>query len=941
MPEKSQTPASLALEIMPTGLSLITYEDDTPLECLAHAPLDDPEFDAKVGTFRKTAEATLGKGFMTQIWLSDEHLRLHCAMLRATQKKERRQEAASALSAMSPFDAKDLCFDLGATDSEGYTPIAAIPKEKLEEAMAFARKIQLNPAGVTTSDDVVGFAARPEFAPLEAAKVSALPARVAGIAALLALPVIGWSGGLFDGLKENSGPAERQVAFVATVGTTATPSETLDLTVPAQEDGVVRPAVAREVLEQPAPGAPVSVPQKQSFRVDTQSQAPQLAALSPLLFDSPHLRTVSFEGDLPSMPKLGVMTAEWPRDVAQVGPRVLGGMMGRLQSPSETVAPIVRIALAYEFQHMPTPASLFSGSQLDWRDARPRVDTASASRLPLTEIRNTAARAFAPETVAVRGPLLGAFDDSRAVQVANIAEGVLVTKPPARTRVLRLQPSFTVVPAARPGPKLPEQAFDFESLVPLTTTGQDMDQAPGAVMPLTTLPQTATTVALSSMDFDTPVGVTADLRSARIARAERLAGLAPALAVPPPRNRDAVPALDNPGALVQTTIAASFRGSGRGDNLVLNAPEFGDVSPRFLAAARLNALSLDIELERAAEPVEPLAEVAGLPRPPQRPISDSSRDESVSATPDLIAPPARPQPETTVLGANLPADVEPIDPGVIAAQNAPELRLSVPPTRPGSQAAALNEAAPAAGETDEATTAVATAEPVVGDQLDPGLVAAQNAPELRLRVPPTRPVTEVAVTEPTPESATAVQDIETAGLGAETADVSVADVAENAVALARPPARPKTAKLLAAVNVEGAEFASPQAVPVAVMPISRPGTLAAQASRIRANRGPAASTIKASVDPTTTTPSSALKLPTSAQVARVATIENGINLGGVSLIGIFGTANARRALVRLPQGRYVQVKRGDRVRGWTVSAISDDNVRVQKGSQNSILRMPQ
>ena len=194
MPEKSKNSASLALEIMPTGLSLITYEDDTPLECLAHAPLDDPDFDTKIADFRKSAESALGKGFKTQIWMSDEHLRLHCAMLRSTNKTERRAEAASTLSAMSPYNAKELCFDLGAMDSEGYTPIAAIPKEKMDEALAFAQKIQLNPCGVTTSDDVVGFMGRPEFAPLADPKSSAMPARVAGIAALAALPLIGWNG---------------------------------------------------------------------------------------------------------------------------------------------------------------------------------------------------------------------------------------------------------------------------------------------------------------------------------------------------------------------------------------------------------------------------------------------------------------------------------------------------------------------------------------------------------------------------------------------------------------------------------------------------------------------------------------------------------------------------------------------------------------------------
>ena len=72
-------------------------------------------------------------------------------------------------------------------------------------------------------------------------------------------------------------------------------------------------------------------------------------------------------------------------------------------------------------------------------------------------------------------------------------------------------------------------------------------------------------------------------------------------------------------------------------------------------------------------------------------------------------------------------------------------------------------------------------------------------------------------------------------------------------------------------------------------------------------------------------------------------LEFDINRGEVlGIVGGSGSGKSTtgRALVRLPQGRYVQISRGDRVSGWTVSAVSEDAVRIQKGSRNMVLRLP-
>lgn len=79
---------------------------------------------------------------------------------------------------------------------------------------------------------------------------------------------------------------------------------------------------------------------------------------------------------------------------------------------------------------------------------------------------------------------------------------------------------------------------------------------------------------------------------------------------------------------------------------------------------------------------------------------------------------------------------------------------------------------------------------------------------------------------------------------------------------------------------------------------------------------------------------------TNASVARQATQNNAINLRRVNLIGVYGTPSNRRALVRLPSGRYKKVSVGDSIDGGRISAIGDSELRYQKGGRNVVLKIP-
>jgi len=82
------------------------------------------------------------------------------------------------------------------------------------------------------------------------------------------------------------------------------------------------------------------------------------------------------------------------------------------------------------------------------------------------------------------------------------------------------------------------------------------------------------------------------------------------------------------------------------------------------------------------------------------------------------------------------------------------------------------------------------------------------------------------------------------------------------------------------------------------------------------------------------------KIPTSASVAKQATVRKAINLRKVNLIGVYGKSSSRRALVRLSNGRYQKVKVGDRIDGGRVAAIGETELRYTKNGRNVVLRMP-
>ncbi|MDK3073025.1 hypothetical protein QO034_07880 [Sedimentitalea sp. JM2-8] len=133
------------------------------------------------------------------------------------------------------------------------------------------------------------------------------------------------------------------------------------------------------------------------------------------------------------------------------------------------------------------------------------------------------------------------------------------------------------------------------------------------------------------------------------------------------------------------------------------------------------------------------------------------------------------------------------------------------------------------------------------------------------------------------------------------------------------------------------ETPTAQAVARSRVPSARPRDFAGKVQKAqREQAGPSEQVATATIAPRTVTP----KIPSSASVARQATLDNAINLRRINLIGVYGTASNRRALVRLPSGRYQKVKVGDRIDGGRIVAIGDSELRYQKSGRNTTLKIP-
>ena len=391
--------------------------------------------------------------------------------------------------------------------------------------------------------------------------------------------------------------------------------------------------------------------------------------------------------------------------------------------------------------------------------------------------------------------------------------------------------------------------------------------------------------------------------------------------------------------------------------------ESAPVSPSDAPAGRvagLRSVALLAPQEAAPLPMAPAAPApfGSEPLPPTRAelAALAAQAETDAATP------ADPAPDEVAVQSGLPDGEDALE--IAVTEGTPPV---APPTRPAGLTpeleaeAAAAEAAAAAAEAERAAEIEAAL--AAGDESVLDIPVTTGSPAV---VPPPRPAGLAPESEPgtapqpVPEAAPASPDgdAETQPLLSPDADGASTDADQasltapppGGVALTalRPAARP--AQIVeAALAPEPETFdASELAIAASLRPGTRPSQFSAIVQRaLRASQpsesAPAATATAAATAPAPVQTASAAvaapAIPTSASVAREATQARAINLRQVNLIGVMGTSNSRRALVRLSNGRIVTVRVGESLDGGQVTAIGEDELRYTRRGRNVVLRI--
>ena len=162
----------------------------------------------------------------------------------------------------------------------------------------------------------------------------------------------------------------------------------------------------------------------------------------------------------------------------------------------------------------------------------------------------------------------------------------------------------------------------------------------------------------------------------------------------------------------------------------------------------------------------------------------------------------------------------------------------------------------------------------------------------------------------------------------------LAGASELAVATSlRPALRPGNIdQLVAAVRSSQQSAPAPEPAPVVVAaPVATPQPAAP--APVAAPPPPPPAQVAAPVAPQN-------YAPVPGGVARAATQENVIRLRDVNLIGVYGQANARRALVRLGNGQYIRVQVGSELDGGQVTAIGENALNYVRRGTTYALQIP-
>lgn len=183
-------------------------------------------------------------------------------------------------------------------------------------------------------------------------------------------------------------------------------------------------------------------------------------------------------------------------------------------------------------------------------------------------------------------------------------------------------------------------------------------------------------------------------------------------------------------------------------------------------------------------------------------------------------------------------------------------------------------------------------------------------------------------------------------IGALVAEADSVDLSPSDAAISQsdpPPRRPEAMERAEIEQLERLAALAPteRALDASSGPRRRPEGLVAALPPAVSEPQAAAQPPTATVAPPPAETRAAPQLPTTASVARAATVQNALPLRRLVLIGVYGASNNRHALLRTPAGQYLKVGPGDSIEGYEVAAISGDAIRLRRRGRDTLLVIPE
>lgn len=948
-------------------------------------PIDEPDLPAALSYLRATALGLSPRGIATKLVIPNDQILYTTVSAPAKEPEARAAQIRAALAGRTPYEVDDLVFDWSGRGDE--VQVAVIARETLSEAEGFATEHRFNPVGFVAVPEPGSFDGEPWFGPSALAE-TLLPqgdtverdsAPIAVTARVLPMPEPEPAVFVAPEPEPVPEPTPEPEPVPAPQPAPEPAPEPVPEPEPQPEPEAepvftpplargpalsINPPVAAPAAPEPVAVAPVPEPEPEPepepAELPDEDIAPQgFFARQHFPPSPPPAPVPEPEELLDSDPDLNPMALFAAPPVAPE-PVVVESRPepAPLPKPEPAAEPVEEAPMALDVDDEPTeprsapnvtapgieddtppmpswtPAMAFASRRASETGAAkpPALKAPAAERpagarpLPSAPLRGdrpapAAAGAKPPRPAAAKA--IGALVPPPALAAAKGKKKVAQPLAPATDA-----PAAPAKPAAAAASPARPAAFGGLGARPAPVRGKPKHLGlilVGLLLLFLAVVAAWSSIVLSSMQDETPAAVQTAGTEAPVAEPDALA----AEDIPDPSD-EMLADMQDPADFAEADPAADTAPAADAPDASVPeapAPQAVEVAPAAPPAAGTQDEIFLATMDAPPAPADPLT----LPEPEGR--GDS-----------LPTAQAAPPPFGTVYQFDEQGLIKPTPEGIITPEGVMLIAGKpprVPPARPEGLTSPAAEAPAAEATAEEAPAAdpalagfrprarpegLAPAAAPANPDDDASLAPAADSrfASLRPRLRPESVLAAAHAARQASASASLAAQSEIALQEAETAGISPLAVAISRKPVVRP------ADLSRSVEAAVAEATRPSTRPE---PEPEPVKTAAKASSKAANPAHEA-------DDEPEIASAAPAIPTKASVAKQATFANAIDLGKTNLIGVYGTQSKRYALVRSSNGSYKKVRVGDKVDGGKVAAITDNELRYQKGSRLIVLKLP-